>query len=205
MTVLKGLREAQKPGGKLYLVEYRLEDESVPIKLKHKMSKAQMILEMRANGLRFADEFDGLPWQHVMSFVKDPSHKPANPKAMENGQAVAEALKRALIAGDVLSLKGYYAPQVLLAENSAHLKGGAEIRGQGLSRDRWHKRFVAYMDSFPPETWRANISAMELRVKGAAGSDRVQLASTARDRACRWVLTRNESGQWLVTEELIGK
>jgi len=42
----------------------------VPIKVEHKMSKAQINKEMNANGLTLKREFDGLPWQHLMFFGK---------------------------------------------------------------------------------------------------------------------------------------
>ena len=67
--VLAGLRRALRPGGRLALVEFRAEDASVPIKPLHKMSKAQVRLELEANGFRLESEHDGLPWQHLMFFV----------------------------------------------------------------------------------------------------------------------------------------
>ena len=71
VEMLAGMRAALKPDGLLALVEYRAEDASVPIKPEHKMSKAQIIKEMNANGLTLKREFDGLPWQHLMLFGKD--------------------------------------------------------------------------------------------------------------------------------------
>lgn len=59
---------ALKPGGRVYLVEYRLEDPEVPIKARHKMSEAQARLEMEAVGLEFAENIAALPQQHIMVF-----------------------------------------------------------------------------------------------------------------------------------------
>ena len=73
VEMLAGMRAALKPEGLLALVEYRAEDDSVPIKPEHKMSKVQIIKEMNANGLTLKREFDGLPWQHLMLFGKDKS------------------------------------------------------------------------------------------------------------------------------------
>jgi ubiquinone/menaquinone biosynthesis C-methylase UbiE len=62
--------KALKPGGRLVFVEYRLEDESVPIKLVHKMSEKQVIKEMGPFPLKHVKTHDGLPWQHVIVFEK---------------------------------------------------------------------------------------------------------------------------------------
>jgi precorrin-6B methylase 2 len=59
---------ALKPGGRVHLVEYRLEDPSVLIKERHKMSAAQARLEMEAVGLEFVENIDALPQQHILVF-----------------------------------------------------------------------------------------------------------------------------------------
>lgn len=66
--MLAGMKKALKPGGVIVLVEFRAEDDSVPIKPEHKMTKKQIHKEMKANGLKLVREFDGLPWQHMMFF-----------------------------------------------------------------------------------------------------------------------------------------
>lgn len=68
--MLAGMRAALKPDGQLVLVEFRAEDENVPIKPEHKMTKAQINKEMNANGFKLVREYDGLPWQHLMFFGK---------------------------------------------------------------------------------------------------------------------------------------
>lgn len=65
------LTDALKPNGKFYLIEYRGEDISVPIKEVHKMTEAQAIKEMKAVGLRLEQNYVNLPWQHCMVCVKD--------------------------------------------------------------------------------------------------------------------------------------
>jgi ubiquinone/menaquinone biosynthesis C-methylase UbiE len=62
--------KALKVGGRLVFVEYRLEDESVPIKLVHKMSEKQVIKEMGPFPLGHAKTYDNLPWQHIIVFEK---------------------------------------------------------------------------------------------------------------------------------------
>lgn len=61
---------ALKPGGKLVLIEYRMEDPLVPIKKLHKMSEKQSILEISATGLVWEKTLSVLPQQHFMVFSK---------------------------------------------------------------------------------------------------------------------------------------
>lgn len=62
--------KALKPCGRLVFVEYRMEDEKVPIKLVHKMSEAQVIKEMAPFPLKHVKTHGDLPWQHVIEFQK---------------------------------------------------------------------------------------------------------------------------------------
>lgn len=68
--MLGAMREALKTTGRIALVEFRLEDPDVPIKLLHKMSKKQIMKEFPPNGFKLVDEFDKLPWQHLMFFER---------------------------------------------------------------------------------------------------------------------------------------
>jgi len=69
--MLAGMRKSLAPGGMVVLLEYREEDRRVPIKPLHKMSKAQIMKEMPANGFKLVKEFNRLPWQHMMFFGRD--------------------------------------------------------------------------------------------------------------------------------------
>ena len=63
--------ESLKPGGRLVFVEYRLEDDSVPIKLVHKMTERQVIREMGAfPNMEHSKTVGTLPWQHIIIFTK---------------------------------------------------------------------------------------------------------------------------------------
>lgn len=62
--------EVLKPGGKIFLVEFRAEDPYVPIKKVHKMTENQAVKELEAAGLRFEKNLDNLPWQHCLVFRK---------------------------------------------------------------------------------------------------------------------------------------
>ena len=72
--MMESLLDALKPGGRVILVEYRLEDPTVPIKERHKMSEAQAKLEMAAvgddarGGFEFVENISVLPQQHLMVF-----------------------------------------------------------------------------------------------------------------------------------------
>ncbi len=68
--MMTSIVRALKPGGRVYLVEYRLEDPLVPIKERHKMSEEQARHEMEAVGLRFVENVDVLPQQHIMVFER---------------------------------------------------------------------------------------------------------------------------------------
>lgn len=68
--VMMSIKKALKPNGKIYLIEYRAEDSSVPILKLHKLSEEQSIIEMKAAGFTLEQNLDNLPWQHCMIFVK---------------------------------------------------------------------------------------------------------------------------------------
>jgi ubiquinone/menaquinone biosynthesis C-methylase UbiE len=57
-----------RPGGTLYLVEYRAEDPDVPILPLHKMTEAQARREMAVVGFEWVETLDVLPRQHLMVF-----------------------------------------------------------------------------------------------------------------------------------------
>lgn len=69
--MLAAIRKSLKPTGRVALVEFRAEDPNVPIKPLHKMSKAQIMQEFPPNGFKLVEEFDNLPWQHLMFFQRD--------------------------------------------------------------------------------------------------------------------------------------
>ncbi len=61
---------ALKPHGLIYLVEYKGEEQSIPIKALHKMTEAQILKEMEAVGLRWKETRNFLPLQHFVVFEK---------------------------------------------------------------------------------------------------------------------------------------
>jgi SAM-dependent methyltransferase len=68
--VMAGVVKGLKPGARVVLVEYRGEDNRVPIKRLHKMTQQQAKKEMSAVGLQWLRTDDYLPQQHVMIFSK---------------------------------------------------------------------------------------------------------------------------------------
>ena len=68
--MLQSIRAALKPGGRIYLIEFRAEDRAVPIKPLHKMTAAQAVREFEALGFAFVENKRGLPWQHLLVFEK---------------------------------------------------------------------------------------------------------------------------------------
>lgn len=75
--MLAAIRKSLSPKGRLALVEFRTEDPKVPIKKLHKMSKEQILKELIPNGFKLVEEFDELPWQHVMFFERDDQWQPS--------------------------------------------------------------------------------------------------------------------------------
>jgi SAM-dependent methyltransferase len=66
--VLRQLRAALKPDGRLVLIEFRKESAWVPIREEHKMSVKEARMELEAEGYRFDRVIDVLPWQHILVF-----------------------------------------------------------------------------------------------------------------------------------------
>ena len=68
--MLRGMREALKPDGRLVLLEYRGEDPNVPIRPEHKMTVTQVKAELEPEGFRLDKLIDALPRQHILIFRK---------------------------------------------------------------------------------------------------------------------------------------
>ena len=68
--MLRKLREALKPDGRLVLLEYRKEDPAVPIRPEHKMSVAEVKAEVEPEGYRLEKVLEALPRQHILVFTR---------------------------------------------------------------------------------------------------------------------------------------
>jgi putative membrane-bound dehydrogenase-like protein len=82
--------KCMKVGGRIVLVEFRKEDETVPIKLVHKMTEAQAKMELGVPELhlKWTETIGTLPWQHVLVFEKQPEE---DAKDDENAEGNANA------------------------------------------------------------------------------------------------------------------
>jgi SAM-dependent methyltransferase len=69
-AMLRQIRDALKPDGRLVLLEYRAEDRQVPIRPEHKMTVAQAKLEVEAEGFALSVVNEELPWQHLLIFTR---------------------------------------------------------------------------------------------------------------------------------------
>ena len=68
--MMSSIFEALRPGGVVYLLEYRGENPNVPIKPLHKMTQEQAKKEMALVGFKWEETKNSLPWQHFMVFEK---------------------------------------------------------------------------------------------------------------------------------------
>jgi SAM-dependent methyltransferase len=69
LEMLLSIKKALKPNGKIFLIEYRGEDNNIPIKTIHKMTESQAVEELETAGFRLLQNVENLPWQHCMVFV----------------------------------------------------------------------------------------------------------------------------------------
>lgn len=68
--MMEAIVQALKPGGRVVLLEYRLENPMIMIKPLHKMSQKQVKKELQAVGLKWQETKEFLPQQHFLVFSK---------------------------------------------------------------------------------------------------------------------------------------
>jgi ubiquinone/menaquinone biosynthesis C-methylase UbiE len=68
--MVSAMVKALKIGGRIVFVEYRKEDPAVPIKEVHKLSVAQLKKEMALFPLKFVENNQTLPRQHILIFER---------------------------------------------------------------------------------------------------------------------------------------
>ena len=68
--MLRKIREALKPDGRLVLLEYRKEDPKIPIRSEHKMSVAEVKAELEPEGFVLGRVIETLPRQHILVLTK---------------------------------------------------------------------------------------------------------------------------------------
>jgi ubiquinone/menaquinone biosynthesis C-methylase UbiE len=70
-TMIRKIRSSMKSDGRLVLLEYRAEDPKVPILADHKMSVAQVKMELEPEGFKLAEVIETLPRQHILILTKN--------------------------------------------------------------------------------------------------------------------------------------
>ena len=70
--MVRRMREALKPDGRLVLLEYRKEDPNIPIRPEHKMSVQEVKTELEAEGFKMDQVIETLPRQHILILKKAP-------------------------------------------------------------------------------------------------------------------------------------
>ena len=153
VRVMRHLREALKPGGRVVLVEFRAEDPKVPIHEEHKMTKAQVVRELAAAGFAMTDSFDGLPWQHAMAFT------PVEKDVRLAPRQVLRGFLTALAAGDPSIVAPFCAEQVAL-EDLPPLPADARFEMHAGPRGR----LIAELSAHDGSPLRAGRSEVELTV-----------------------------------------
>src|SRR5450631_462995 len=68
--MLRKIRAALAPNGRMVLLEYRKEDPRVPILPAHKMSVAEVKAEIEPEGFKLEKTLENLPRQHILIFRK---------------------------------------------------------------------------------------------------------------------------------------
>jgi SAM-dependent methyltransferase len=67
-AMLRSVRSALKPDGRLVFIEYRKEDPRIPIAYTHRMSVAEIRAEVEPEGFAFERAVEDLPRQHIVRF-----------------------------------------------------------------------------------------------------------------------------------------
>jgi ubiquinone/menaquinone biosynthesis C-methylase UbiE len=66
--MLDGIYSGLREGGRLIIVEYRGEDDTIDVHPLHRMTEAQLRTEVEASGFEWVETRDFLPQQHVVVF-----------------------------------------------------------------------------------------------------------------------------------------
>ncbi|MGR3176899.1 MAG: class I SAM-dependent methyltransferase [Candidatus Anammoxibacter sp.] len=68
--MITSIKHSLKPGGLIFIGEYKAEDESIQVPLLHRMFAPQIRKELETAGLRFKESRNVLPLHHFMVFEK---------------------------------------------------------------------------------------------------------------------------------------
>jgi len=67
-AIMEHVRRGLKPGGRVVVIEYRKEDQSIPLPPVRKMTVAEVRSELEPLGFRFVEAMDFVPTQHIIVF-----------------------------------------------------------------------------------------------------------------------------------------
>ena len=68
VSMMQNIKKSLKADGRVVLVEFRKEDDKVPIRPEHKMSTQGVRDELEPLGFKFDKAIEFLPWQHILIF-----------------------------------------------------------------------------------------------------------------------------------------
>lgn len=68
--MMTGIARSLAPDGRIVVIEYRGEDETIDVPTVHRMTAEQIVREMEAAGLELRQARDVLPQQHMLEFTK---------------------------------------------------------------------------------------------------------------------------------------
>ena len=143
--MLAEIREALAPGGRVALLEYRVEDGTGDqIKADHTMSVRQVLAEWRAGGFELEALHDFLPGQHLFFFrvAAGSPRPPALPDhdllaALDAGLVEAEAVGAGAAAVTVRIRRTGAAPIVVTSPVGTYFAAGGGARDMIARRDGW--------------------------------------------------------------------
>ena len=143
--MLAGIRESLSPGGRVALLEYRVEDGTGDqIKADHTMSVRQVLNEWQAAGFELVELHDFLPGQHLFFFRAAGSGAGGEvlrdhdlSGAIENGLVEADAVGGGEDTVTVRIRRTVNTPIVVTSPVASYFRSGGDSRDMVARRDGW--------------------------------------------------------------------
>ena len=142
--MLAGIRQALAPGGRVALLEYRVEDGTGDqIKADHRMSARQVLLEWKAAGFELAELHEFLPSQHLFFFRStDDTTEGSLPdhdlfEAIDAGLVEAQAIGAGEEAVTIRIRRTGDQPIALTSPVGVYFRSDGEARDMVARRDGW--------------------------------------------------------------------
>ena len=142
--MLAGIRRSLSPGGRVALLEYRVEDGTGDrIKADHRMSVRQVLLEWKAAGFALAELHDWLPSQHLFVFSSTTDTAEASLDDYDLFDAIAAGLVEAHAVGDgndavtIRIRRTGGRPIVVTSPVGTYFRSDGGVRDMVARRDGW--------------------------------------------------------------------